>query len=124
MTGGQDAARVAIGRTRRLVFQNLANGVPPERIRTDLRLSDLEVEQAQAFVAKKITEYLVLRRQAPIPCTTMKDIRWYRIDLLAVLAKIGDLDLSTSLILRKMLVQPMDHPEMIEGAKARMAEAG
>ena len=118
-----DEERRAIGTTRRLVFQNLANGVPVEMIRTTLHLSDLEIDQARDFVAKKITQHLILRRQAPIPCTTMADIRWNRIDLLSVLAKIGDLDLSNALVLRRMLVQPMDHPEMIEGARARMAEA-
>ena len=118
-----DDQRRALGRTRRLVFQNLANGVPGEMIRQSLGLSDLEIEQAQAFVAQKITQHLIVRRQPPIPCSTMADIRWNRIDLLSVLAKIGDLDLSTGLILRKMLVQAMDHPEMIEGAKRRMSEA-
>lgn len=118
-----DEDRRALGSTRRLVFQNLLNGVPVEQIRQSLHLSELEIEQAQAFVAQKITQHLILRHQAPIPCQTIEDMRWNRIDLLAVLSKIGDIDLSTALILRKMLIQPMDHPEMIEGAQRRMAEA-
>ena len=115
--------RRAIGLVRRLVFHNLANGVPLEKIMNDLKLSQLEVEQAQKFVTRKITEYLVLRRQPPIPCTTLQEIRWNRKRLLIVLDRIGDIDLSTQLILSKMVVQSIDHPEMIEGASRRMAEA-
>lgn len=115
--------RKALGLRRRLAFQNLANGVPEERIRTNLRLSELELEQAQKFVAKKITEYLVLRRQPPIPCGDLREIRWNRQSLLGVLAKIGDLDLSTELTLSRITVQSIDHPEMVAGAAARMNEA-
>ncbi|MDE1914743.1 MAG: hypothetical protein KGJ57_17410 [Sphingomonadales bacterium] len=115
--------RRAKGRTRRLAFQNLANGVPMEKICTDLRLSALEVEQAQAFVCKKITERLVMNRQPPIPCQGLREIRWNRRGLLGVLAMIGDLDLSTDLILARITVQAFDHPEMIEGASRRMKEA-
>jgi hypothetical protein len=115
--------RRALGARRRLVFQNIANGVHRGQIRESLRLSDLEIDQARDFVLKKITEHLLLRRQPALPAQTEPDIRWYRIDLLAVLSRIGDLDLGTSLILTKMLVQPMDHPEMIEGASRRMQEA-
>lgn len=115
--------RKALGLRRRLAFQNLANGVPEERIRTNLRLSELELEQAQKFVAKKITEYLVLRRQPPIPCGDLREIRWNRQSLLGVLAKIGDLDLSTELTLSRITVQALDHPEMVAGAAARMNEA-
>ena len=102
--------RRAIGQRRRLAFQNLANGVPEDRIRANLRLSELELEQAQKFVAKKITEYLVLRRQPPVPCANIREIRWNRQALLGVLAKIGDLDLSSELILSRVTVQALDHP--------------
>lgn len=115
--------RRALGHRRRLVFQNMANGVPIEKIGADLRLSSTEVEQARTFVAKKITEYLVLRRQPPLPCANIKEIRWNRRALLGVLARIGDIDLSSQLILSRITVQAFDHPEMIEGAKARMDEA-
>jgi hypothetical protein len=115
--------RRRLGETRRLVFQNLANGVPLEKIAANLRLSMLEIEQAQAFVAKKITEYLVLRRQPPLPCANIREIRWNRRQLLGVLAKIGDIDLSTQLTLSRITVQQLDHPEMIEGASARLSEA-
>lgn len=115
--------RKALGLRRRLAFQNLANGVPEERIRANLRLSELELEQAQKFVARKITEYLVLRRQPPIPCGDLREIRWNRQSLLGVLAKIGDIDLSTELTLSRITVQSIDHPEMVAGVAARMNEA-
>jgi len=118
----EDERRIK-GRTRRLVFQNLANGIPVEQIGADMQLSALEIEQARQFVAKKITEYLILRRQPPIPCHDQKTMRWNKRGLLATLARIGDLDLSSELILSKVLVQDMDHPEMIEGAQRRMSEA-
>lgn len=116
--------RREMGRARRLVFQNIANGVPVEKICADMRLSRLELEQAQKFVAKKIAEHLFLRRQPPIAADSILEIRSNRRALLAVLARIGDIDLSTDLILAKLMVQAIDHPEMIEGAKHRMAEAG
>lgn len=115
--------RRRLGQMRRMVFQNLANGVSPEKVGEALRLSALEVEQAQTFVSRKIVEYLTLRRQPPLPCTNLKEIRWNRRALLGVLAKIGDVDLSSQLILSKVLVQDLDHPSMIEGARARMNEA-
>ena len=128
--------RRALGRTRRLVFQNIANGVPVEQIRESLRLSALEVEQAQAFVARKITENRTLRRQPTIPCGTLAEIRYNRRALLGVLSLIGDLDLSTTIhLLRgsdgteqsvsfsKLMVQQIDHPEILEGASHRLEEA-
>ena len=115
--------RRRLGELRRCAFQNLAMGVPPEKIAEDLRLSQTELEQARRFVARKITEHLVLRRQPPIACDDVTSIRWNRRALLAVLARMGDLDLSTDLILSKITVQALDHPEMLQGAKHRMTEA-
>lgn len=118
-----DEDRRALGQTRRLVFQNVANNVPPERVGQVLFLSALEVEQALAFVGRKITEYLVLRRQAPIPCHDLRMIRLHRRELLAALSKIGDLDLSSDLLLAKVTIQNIDHPEMIQGMQHQMAKA-
>jgi hypothetical protein len=118
-----EAERRALGGRRRLVFQNIANGIPVERVMADLRLSELEVEQALRFVGRKITQHLVLRRKPPIECEGVAKIRFNRKALLAVLSRMGDLDLSTDLILGRITVQAMDHPEMLEGAKHRMAEA-
>ena len=115
--------RFVTSRIRRHVFQNVCNGVPRDQIRESLHVTDLEIDQAVAFVGKKITQHLIQRRQPPIECLTERDIRWNRLPLLMLLARIGDLDLSTGLVLRKMLVQALDHPEMIDGAQRRLAEA-
>ena len=118
-----EAERRSLGETRRLVFQNIARGLPVERVMADMRLSQLEVDQALRFVARKITQHLVLRRQPTIPCESQSAIRFHRKRLLPVLACIGDLDLSTDLILSKITTQTIDHPEMIEGMSRRMGEA-
>lgn len=89
-----DEARRELGRTRRLIFQNIANGVPIDKIRADFGLSELEVDQVRRFVAKKITEHLFLRRQPTIPCDDVRAIRWHRRELLGALTLIGDIDLS------------------------------
>lgn len=115
--------RRALGLRHRLAFQNVVNDVPADRIRTDLRMSQEEVDRSVAHVARKIGEYLAIRRQPPILCQTQHDRRWNRLALLAVLARIGDLDLSSVLMVVKVEVQQIDHPEMVTGAKARMAEA-
>lgn len=115
--------RRALGLSRRLVFENQCNGVPDEKIGADLRMSQLEIDQARRYVAKKIAEYLVLRRQPPVACDDLRAMRWNRRRALAVLANIGDIDLSTDLILSKLTTQALDHPEMVQGAKHRMAEA-
>lgn len=115
--------RRRLGQSRRFAFENLANGVPEAKICEDLKLSAAELEQARRFVARKITEHLFLRRQPPIACDSLRWIRWNRVKLLAVLGRIGDLDLSSDLILSRLTVQAMDHPEMIEGASRTMAEA-
>jgi len=126
--------RRALGQTRRLVFQNLANGVPAPQIREALKLSELEVDQARRFVAKRIAEFRFLKKQPPIPCDDVRSIRFNRKALLGVLARLDDLFLSTEILIRphangdrtrftlKLSTQALDHPEMIEGAKHRMDE--
>ena len=120
--------------TRRMVFENVANGVPIEQIMVALKLSQLEVDQARRFVANKITQRLVAERRAPLPCHDVGAIRFNRRDLLGVLSRIGNLDLSSEILVltykdgssttfgTKIMVQDLDHPEMIEGAKHLMAE--
>lgn len=118
-----DEDRRALGMARRLAFQNLATGVPAERICAALGLTQLELDQMRRFVARKITEHLVLRRQPPIACDDVRTMRANRVKLLGVLARIGDLDLSTELVLGRITVQVLDHPEMVQGASRKMAEA-
>ncbi|HEY2178098.1 MAG TPA: hypothetical protein VGH15_05900 [Caulobacteraceae bacterium] len=118
-----DGERRALGLTRRLAFENIARGLPMERVQADLKLSQLEVEQAVAFVARKLTQHLVLRRQPPIACDCISAILRNRKRLLILLARLGDLDLSTDLILGKITIQRLDHPEMLQGVSRRMGEA-
>ena len=130
-----EAERRELGQTRRLVFQNLANGVLLEQVMVDFKLSALEVDQIRRHVARKITGYLVLRRQPLIACDSVRELRLNRRGLLGVLARIGNLDLSSDLILitdktgatvgslGRILTQSLDHPEMLEGATHKMAEA-
>jgi len=118
-----EAERRALGQTRRLVFQNIANGVPPEQVREAMKLSDLEIDQALTFVRRKIAEHLVLRRQPPIDASDVKAMRFNRKPLLGVLARIGDLDLSSELLLARVTVQALDHPDMVDGMKHRMNQA-
>lgn len=127
----------ALGATRRAVFQNLANGLPEARLMEDLRLSQLELDQARRAVARKIGDWLMYAKQAPIACASVREILWNRRPLLAVLARIGDLSLGSDFItfadrktgrlvkvqFGRITTQALDHPEMIEGAKHRMAEA-
>jgi hypothetical protein len=132
----EDERRI-VGETRRAVFQNVANGLPQERVMEVMRMSQVEVERAVKAVARKITEWLVYARQPPIACDNVGLIRLNRKRLLAVLTKIGDLSLGSDFILfpdrktgelikvqfGKIMTQAMDHPEMIDGASRRMAEA-
>ena len=113
---------------RRLVFENIANGVPIPQIMEALKLSELEVDNAHKFVARKIIQNRVALRQAPIDCHDLRMIRFNRRPLLAVLARIGNLDLSTDILIARfpdqskvefglnITVQALDHPEMVEGA--------
>jgi hypothetical protein len=47
----------SLGCDRRLIFENVANGVPIETIMATFLRSRLEVQKEVEFVARKITEY-------------------------------------------------------------------
>jgi len=118
-----EAERRKLGALRRLVYQNLANGVPSAAIKEGLHVSDLEIAQVQAFVGRKINENRTIRREPVIACGTLAEIRYNRRHLLGVLSLIGDLDLSTDLILTKLTTQSLDHPSMLTEAAHRMQSA-
>ena len=118
-----DEARRALGKTRRLIFQNVATGVPDESVRDALHVSQLEIDQGVAFVAKKLREYLAIERQPPVMCDTRAAIYWNRRQLLAALARIGDKQLGSDLLLGRVVVQALDHPEMIAGAAHRLSHS-
>lgn len=121
------------GCQRRLIFENVANGVPVETIMTTFRKSRLEVQQDVEFVAKKITEYRFRRltdgptkKGAPatarplVPCSTYADIRLHRTNLLETLSKLGDRYLSSPLLLPKVTIQKVDSPDAVREVSHRM----
>lgn len=71
------------GRTRHLVFTNLLNGVPADRVAEALRLSPEQVGLAFRFVRDKIRSYCFERRMPPPPdCETPEQARKSRLVLL------------------------------------------
>lgn len=105
-----EAERLALGEDRRLIFENVANGVPVEDVMAAFRRSHAEIDREVAFVAKKIKEYRFRRQEPPLQCETMHDIRWNRLPLLDTLRKFGPNYLSTELLLPKVAIQKADQP--------------
>ncbi len=106
----------ALGQQRRLVFENVCNGVPVPAIMQTFKMSQFEVEQAVAFVAKKIKEYRFRRHMPPLECDNDFDRRWNRRALLETLRKLGDTYLSSALLLPKVEVQRITTPEELRRA--------
>lgn len=117
-------AQERLGRERRLMFTNYANGVDIEAMKEPFHRSAAEIERDILFVAKKITEYRFRRNTEgtlkqregwnagpPIQCDTLFDIRLRRKALLETLRKIGDLTLSSELLLPKIAIQKVDSRE-------------
>ena len=122
-----------VGEQRRLIFENVANGVPIETIMATFRRSRLEVQQDVEFVAKKITEYRFRRlpdgptiKGVPatarplVPCSTYADIRLHRVNLLETLSKLGDRYLSSPLLLPKVTIQKVDSPDAVREVSHRV----
>jgi hypothetical protein len=122
-----------IGATRRLIFENVANGVPIEAIMATFRRSRLEVQKEVEFVARKITEYRFRRltdgptkKGSPatarplVPCSTHADIRFHRVNLLETLSKLGNLYLSSPLLLSKVTIQKVDSPDAVREVSHRV----
>lgn len=102
--------RRRLGEDRRLIFENVANGVPLEHVAAAFRRSVPEVERELGFVAKKLREYRFRRRQPPLDCDQVKDIRWNRVPLLETLRKLGPDYLSSELILPRIGVHRVETP--------------
>jgi hypothetical protein len=123
----------SLGEQRRLIFENVANGVQIETIMATFRRSRLEVQREVEFVAKKITEYRFRRltdgptkKSAPatarplVPCATYADIRFHRVNLLETLSKLGDRYLSSPLLLPKVTIQKVDSPDAVREISHRV----
>jgi hypothetical protein len=111
--------RLALGERRKLVFENIANGVPAEQVMQAFRLSREEVDREVAFVAKKITEYRFQRREPPLSCGNVPDIRFNRQALLDTLRKLGPKYMSSALLLPSVKIQKLDSPGMLKEASQR-----
>lgn len=112
--------RQRLGEERRLIFQNVANGVPMEKIKAAFRRSEEEVWREVAFVGRKIREFRFRRRLPPIECMGEKAIRFNRKALLETLEKLGPGYLSSELLLPKIEIQKLDSPGIVREAAQRV----
>ena len=115
-----DADRRALGEKRKLIFSNVANGVPDENIMAAFKISREELLRETDFVTRKIREYRFRRGLPPLPCDTLAEIRYNHLALLETVSKLGPMALSSSLIIPNVKVQKLDHPSMIDEASHRM----
>lgn len=106
----------ALGQERRLIFENVANSVPMDQVRSAFRRSQTEVERELRFVARKIREARFRTRMPPLACDDIRDIRWNRRALLETLRHLSDDYLSTELVLPNIGVQDIDSPGMLRDA--------
>lgn len=97
-----------LGADRRLIFENVANGVPMEGVRAAFQRSQTEVDRELTFVGRKIKEYRFRRHQPPVPCDTVQEMRWNRVVLLETLRKLGDEYMMSSLIIPNVGVQTLN----------------
>lgn len=113
------SAAERLGEDRRLIFENVANGVPIQQIMSVYRRSEKEVMEEVRFVGKKIAEYRFRRHQPPLSCTTLNEIFINRLALLDTLRKLGDVYLSTSLLIPKVYVGSLNDPHVVREAEHR-----
>lgn len=120
-------ASISLGAERRLIFVNYANGVDIEAMKAPFRRSAGEIEREILFVAKKIKEYRFRRcttgsphAAPPVACDTLIDIRLNRLSLFETLNKLGDLYLSSELLLPKIAIQKVDSAEAVREAGHRL----
>lgn len=123
----------ALGRERRLIFENIANGVPAENVMVAFKRSRLEIQQEVEFVMKKITEYRWRRltggaTRPGTPATarplvkaeTYAEIRQKRGNLLETLRKLTDVNLGTALVLPSVNILTVDSIDAVQEVQHRM----
>lgn len=108
-----------LGEERRLVFENVANGVPVQQVMNVFRRSEKELMDDIRFVGRKIAEYRFRRHQPPLSCTTFNEIFTNRAALLDTLRHLGDVYLSTSLLIPNIHVGSLDDPHVLREAEHR-----
>lgn len=104
------------GQERRLIFSNVANGVPMEKIKAAFRRSEDEINRDVEFVGRKIREARFRTRMPPIECQGPKAIRWNRRALLETLGQLTDEYLASDLIYPKIGVEEIDGPAVLREA--------
>ena len=107
------------GEERRMIFQNIANGVPLEKVMATFYRSEKEVWDEVEFVGRKIREYRFRRHLPPLEHQGIRAIRLNRKALLETLARLGPEYLSSELLLPKITVQNLDNPGMLKEASVR-----
>lgn len=76
---------------RKLVYQNVACGVPPERVAQALGITEEQAQDAFAEVGLKLAGYQVFESMPYVCCQTPTDAMQNRIQLLVILETL-DLD--------------------------------
>jgi hypothetical protein len=120
-----DEERKRLAETRRLIFTNLANGVPVEGVMEGFHLSEKEVLDHFRFVARKIWGYRFERAQPYIKCETPNDAYHQRRALTYSLDRCGDTYLTSDHRLhneKTAIMDPSNRGEaddMIEHVAAR-----
>jgi len=125
-----ETERERLASDRRLIFENVANGVAIETIMAAFRRSRLEVQKDVEFVANKIREYRFRRlaigsahARHMVPCGTYAEIRANRHSLLETLRKLGPEALSSPLVISRIETQRIDSDEAIEEVAHRVSNA-
>ena len=90
-----DAERERLAETRRLIFKNLANKVPLEKVKGAFRLSEREVMDHFRFVARAIKEYRFKRALTFQRLDSIRDAQEGRIVFFSTLEKIGPIRLTS-----------------------------
>jgi len=108
-----------VGEDRRLIFENVANGVPIQQVMSVFRKSEKEVMDEVRFVGKKVAEYRFRRHQPPLACDTLNELRINRVAILETLRKLGDTYLGTSLLIPNIHVGSLDDQSVIQEAEHR-----
>lgn len=111
--------RLKRGEERRLIFQNVANGVPMEKIKAAFLRSEDEVWREVEFVARKIREARFRAQMPPLECQGIKAIRWNRRALLDTLRQLSAEYLSSDLLIPKIGIQTIDSPQGLREAVQR-----
>lgn len=109
----------ARGEERRLIFQNVANGVSIEKIKAAFHRSEKEVWDDVEFVGRKIREYRFRRHLPPLEHQGVRAITLNRKALLETLSKLGPEYMVSDLVIPNIKIQILDTPGTIKEAAQR-----